>query len=362
MDDNEEVYSNGCVFEFGFWRGSHGERLSKPLQEFLEDDAVWPVELQNPDCYERKSKIGGVSSGSHEEMISGDTGRMKDLDLAREDVRDVMIRCYKWWISQSDCDGFRIDTFKHCEPSATSIFVNAIKEYTMSIGKSNFFVFAEIVDDDPALMRYLASNVTRASDDQMQEYPRLTTCLDFPLYYMLEDVLKGRAEPLRVIERYRRFQHYFRDYGNSGSYFLTIIDNHHQIGRSCFRFLHGDPDARIVKLGIGYLLTSMGIPCIYYGTEQCFEGGMQARDEYVRETMFGGPSGAFGATEGHFFNRQHETYQAISKLSEIRVAEPTLRHGRQYFLQTSKDFQTFDDPREHGEVFAYSRVLDATSL
>jgi glycosidase len=362
VNDEEMVYNEGQVFEFGFWRGADGGALDCPPEQFGDDDAVWPIELQRPECYKRQGRIGDMSSDSPDEMISGDTGDMKDLDLTREDVRDALIRCYKWWISQTDCDGFRIDTVKHAEPHATSIFVNAIREYTQSIGKHNFLLFAEIVADDDTLMKYLGKNTPNDGDPTKEEYPALKSCLDFPLCFALDDVIKRRAPAAVLKQRYEHFQHYFRDYSQIGEYYVTFADNHDQIHRPYFRLMHGENDCKIVVLTMGYLLTAMGIPCIYYGTEQCFNGGSEEDDDYVRETMFGSNWGAFGARDVHFFNQDQPAYKAIAAIANIRASEPALRYGRQFFRQTSNDGHQFNDPHDPGGIFAYARVLDSTSI
>lgn len=362
VDDSPMIYNHGEQFEFGFWRAADGTALKCPPEEFGEDDAVWPVELQNPECYKRKGRIGDMASGSSNEMISGDTEDMKDLDLTREDVRDAMIRCHKWWIAQTDCDGFRIDTVKHTEPKAMSIFVNSIREYAQSIGKHNFHMFAEIVAEDEVLMKYLGQNTPNRDEDPTEEYPALCSCLDFPLYFDLENVIKRKAPPSVLKERYEHFQHFYRDYGKVGEYFVTFVDNHDQMHRPYFRLMHGESDPRLATIAIGYLLTAIGIPCIYYGTEQCFNGGSDRDDDYVREAMFGCNWGAFGAREGHFFNEQHSTYQTIAAIARIRAAEPALRYGRQFFRQVSGDGQTFGDSKDPGGVFAFARVLDTTSI
>jgi glycosidase len=362
LNDEPIVFNNGQVFEFGFWRGCDGKPLGSPPEEFGDDDAVWPVELQRPECYKRQGRIGDMQSDAPDEVISGDTGDMKDLDLTRGDVRDILIRCYKWWIAQTDCDGVRIDTVKHAEPYAMSIFVNAIREYTQSIGKHDFLLFAEIVAGDDTLIKYLGKNTPNREDADAQEYPALRSCLDFPLCFVLEGVIKGEKPGTVLMERYEGFQHYFRDFSQIGEYFVTFADSHDQIHQPYFRLLHGQQDERIAILIAGYLLTAMGIPCIYYGTEQGFDGGSEEDDDYVRETMFGGEWGAFGAREGHFFNEGHPLFIAISALAKIRASEPALRYGRQFFQQISDDGHVFREPTTPGGVLAYSRVLDTTGI
>ena len=355
------VYNQGQRFEFGYWRGADGNQTESRPEEFGPDDAVWPIEFQDPDFYKRQGRIGDPVSAGDEEMISGDTGGLKDLDLTREDVRNAVICCYKWWIAQTDCDGFRLDTVKHCEPSAVSTFVNAMREYAQSIGKLNFLIFAEIVEDDQALTNYIGLNIVQNPSDKF-EYPMLSACLDFPLYFQLADVIQGKSSPRALAERYSWFQHYFRDFGRAGSYYVTFIDNHDQIGRFYFRFLHGDADPKLAVLGAGYLLTAMGIPCIYYGTEQCLDGGGAESDEYVRETMFGSPWGGLGIEQGHLFNEQHPAYKGIAAIARIRASQPALRYGRQYFQQVSLDGENFFDADQPGQLFAFSRVLDTSAI
>lgn len=58
----------------------------------------------------------------------------------------------------------------------------------------------------------------------------------------------------------------------------TFIDNHDQV-----RFLHEQPDYKLYQNAITYVLLSEGIPIIYYGTEQGFNGG---NDPYNREPLW----------------------------------------------------------------------------
>jgi len=145
-------YSNqsSAPFDFGFWR----ENAATP--NLQEDDAVWPIELQRPECYKRRGQIRNWSDP--EEAINGDFLSLKELDIRRADVLDALIKVYKYWIAAADIDGFRLDTVKHMESSATAIFCNAVREYARRIGKHNFFIFGEIVADDQTLQHYLGRN------------------------------------------------------------------------------------------------------------------------------------------------------------------------------------------------------------
>lgn len=110
-----------------------------------------------------------------------------------------------------------------------------------------------------------------------------------------------------------------------------------------------------------FLVSWPGYPCIYYGTEQGFDGA-GPDDSYVRECMFGGGWGAFNSTGGHFFNDQHQIYQQIAAITRIRQQQSTLRYGRQYFRETSSDGINFTHPVDGLCFLAYSRILDTEEV
>ena len=139
------------------------------------------------------------------------------------------------------------------------------------------------------------------------------------------------------------------------------MDNHDQMSRPYRRFLHRNPFSRQAVLAIGYLLTSQGVPCIYYGTEQGFDGGGD-HDSYVRECVFGGQWGAFDTTGHHFFNPEHPIYQSIANIAAIRQREPAMRYGRQYFREISGNGLDFGHPLDGKCTLAYSRILDSTEI
>jgi glycosidase len=256
-------------------------------------------------------------------------------------------------------DGFRVDTVKHMESSATAIFCNAVREYAECIGKQNFFIFGEIVGDDLTIQRYIGRNSRIPGTNE--RFPSLDAALDFPLYFVLEEVIKGFINPSHLRERYERFQTLYADHGEAGRYFVTFLDNHDQMSRPYRRFMHGNPFQEQALMAIGYLLTSPGVPCIYYGTEQGFDGGGH-NDSYVRECMFGSRWGAFESTGHHFFNSDHPLYRGISALSAIREREPALRYGRLYFREISSDGTRFGYPLHSHCTLAFSRILDTCEI
>jgi glycosidase len=352
-DSPSPDYNPDGPYPFGQWHKiSQGKELGP-------DDAVWPVELQDPDCFSRRGHIGDIGSCSGDECIRGDFFSLKDLNTDNPKTLDTLIRIYKYWIAATDIDGYRIDTVKHVDPSAMATFCNAMHEYATSIGKKNFLIFGEIAGGDDLLHEYVGGN--RPTIVGGVRYPNFDAVLDFPLYSVLDEVLKKQKPYLDLRNRYENFQHYFRDYSQASKYYITFVDNHDQPGRSGRRFLAGTEDPQMAVLAMGYLMCNVGIPCIYYGTEQGFNGSGET-DGAVREAMFGGKWGAFDTTGVQFFNPDHPIYKAIASIGAVRRDQMALRYGRQYFRQTSSDGKNFGWGPEVKNILAFSRVLDTQEV
>jgi glycosidase len=350
---DDAPYRKEGRYEFKEWH-----KISQST-DLTEDDAIWPVELQNPDAFKRKGSIRDIARADPDEAVNGDFFSLKELELRKPEVMDAMIQCYKHWIAIADVDGFRIDTVRNIEPGPMAVFCNAIHEYTERIGKMNFIIFGEIVGNDDLLHKYIGQNTPVKEDEE--EYPLFDAALDFPLYAVLDEVLKGTRPCVDLNNRYTWLRKYYREMGEAGKYYVTFVDNHDQGHRPFRRFLNGVNDDRLGVLGIGFLLVNLGIPCIYYGTEQGFNGGGDS-DVYVRETMFGGKWGAFDTQGVHFFNEKHSIYQGIARVAKVRAGEPALRYGRQYFREISGNGKDFGLPGESTCMLAMSRILDTTEI
>lgn len=345
-------------YDFGDWRK---ENPNNPIQ--WPNDAVWPEEFQNEDWYKRQGEIENWKDS--EQYLNGDFSNLKELDTPDSQVRKALIDVYKWLISKTDADGFRLDAVKHIETRFFSIFCSAIREYALSIGKKQFFIFGEVIGEDVLMDSYIGPNTPSPSGEF---FLGLDSVLDFPLFHVLPDVLKGFKSPECLKERYKKLRGTLSSHGLASRYYVTFIDNHDQSKR----FLFNNPYLDQVKQAMVYLFTSLGVPCIYYGTEQGFNGGdyrdkeTKQKDNYsdafVRECMFGGNWGAFKSVGVDCFNQNHELYKFIRKLSKIRKNEPVLRYGRQYFREVSEDSVNFSFPSNHPCFISYSRILDGDEI
>ncbi len=348
---------------FGGWRSSTGNSI--PNISNLED-GVWPEEFQNLEWYTRAGQISDNRWDPYDwedplhpdnEFRRGDFFDLKDLNLNRSDVLSAVIKVYQYWIALTDCDGFRIDTVKHVPWEASRDFCGAIHEYAESIGKENFLLLGEVTGGADLARDYLeifGRNIDAALD--IGEPPK-----------KLAETVKGFRTPQEFFEQF-----YGHDalgsHRETGRYHVSILDDHDMVGREKKRFsADNNIDDRYEQVAhaVGVQLTTLGIPCIYYGTEQAFDGQKpdftdENDDRYIRESMFGGTFGAFETKNCHFFDRDHPSYIKIAAIANIRNRKDdigkTLRRGRQYLRETSFLNRPFSFPPKQ-ELVAWSRIL-----
>jgi len=331
------------------------------------DAAVWPAEFQNPASF---TLHGHINNFDHfPEFLDGDFFTLRDLHhgtrvLANgEDQIDQYIvsptlvnlcEIYKFWIAFADLDGFRIDTVKHMDPGATRFFAGVIHEFAESLGKENFYLIAEITGGRDRA--YNTREVTGVDavlgiDDVQDKLEYLTKGFRNPADYfdLFRNSLQVRADS----------HVWFRDK------VVTMTDDHDQIrkGGNKGRFCAADRGGDLLIAMLGLNSATLGIPCIYYGTEQAFDGqgSGDGCDRYIRESMFGGPFGAFRTRGRHFFNEGHPAYQELRKMLALREKEPALRRGRQFLRPISGDGVNFGLPAMVGDrlrsVVPWSRIF-----
>jgi glycosidase len=346
------------------WRSGTGQSIQPPLEHV--EDGVWPRELQDVEMYTRAGAIGRWDPESWEDPLSPDTEfrrgdffTLRDLNLGRDDALSAAIKIYRYWIALSDCDGFRIDTVKHVPWDVSRHFCGAIREYAESIGKENFLLVGEVTGGGPMERSYL--DIFGRNIDAVLDIGDPST--------RLAGMVKGQVNAGRFFEQFQGHD-LLGSHRETGRYHVSILDDHDMVGRSKRRFATGNTiPARYEQVAhaVGTQLTTLGIPCIYYGTEQAFDGSEDLgggdgsdSDRYIREAMFAGPFGAFRTAGCHFFDPTHPTYRRIAAIARVRNRPDaiglTLRRGRQYPRETSFLSRPFAFPGP-GELVAWSRVL-----
>lgn len=358
--DGQPEYQKGKTFPVQGFRDEAGA-ANLPLAALGDDQfpdaGIWPAELQRTETFTKKGKI--IHWDDSPEFLEGDFESLKDIDHGYGITDDftpsqaliALTKAYQYWIAVADIDGFRIDTVKHMETGATRYFASVVKEFTMTIGKENFYLIGEIT-----------GGRSRAFDTL--EITGLDAALgidDIP--DKMEYMVKGYRNPLEYFSLFRNSELVHKE---SHSWFrnkvVTLFDDHDQVrkGSSKARYCANGSGADSLIAVIGLNLTSLGIPCLYYGTEQAFDGE-GGNDRYIREAMFGGAFGGFRSKNAHFFDENNKWYPEIARIIQVRNQHMALRRGRQYLRQISENGVDFGFPVFTGErmktIVAWSRIL-----
>ncbi len=377
--DYDVRYKNGKVFKIARWHDGG----DKDPADWTRDEGVWPRELQREEAWVRQGPMDPMSATAAEAK-DGDFMSLKKVNLQDGQTLSAIINCFKYWIAVAGVDGFRIDALRHVRHPAASDFVHGIREYALSVGKKNFLQLGEVADGDDEMRRYIGTNIELVSGsggshdpdsdpDSTGDYPNLDAVIDFEYHRRVIPVLLGEEPARQLDEMWQYRRDHFRDFGESGGHYLSYLENHDEGGRDRHRLLAGTyeqtpdgydrpgGDPRLAEMAAGVLLCGMGIPCLYYGFEQGFDGGSSETDTHVREAMFGGKWGAFDTVGQSFFDEEHPIYRFIAHACEVRRSEPALRYGRSYLRPISGDGENFGDPAHKG-AFAFARVLDVTEI
>ncbi|MFU8804676.1 MAG: alpha-amylase family glycosyl hydrolase, partial [Bradymonadaceae bacterium] len=267
-------------------RTSLGEAGPAPIRWVYmpEDNRVPPMPevFQNPDWYNRKGRvITPWGWDQREQVVLGDfPGGLKDIKTTLPEVRDEMVRIWTWWILETNADGFRIDTVKHVEDEFWENWAPRIRKNLADAGKKNFLMFGEIFDGNDELLGHYTKN------------NRLDSVFYFSHKFQIFDDIFKRGRPTTKIEELYNARQ--TNYGTQGhpngitdsngqplpptKALVTFLDNH-----DVARFLWNFDQVDALHAALIYLLTMDGIPCIYYGTEQDFNGG---NDPANRENMW----------------------------------------------------------------------------
>ena len=324
------------------------------------DGGIWPEELQNTSTYYRKGYIQNWEN--YPEYVEGDFFGLKNHFLGEggpgafqpSSALQTITETYKYWIAFADIDGFRIDTIKHMEWQATSHFVKEIHLFASSLGKNNFYLIGEITGGlEYAIDAFSATELDAALG--INQIPN-----------RLENCAKGTVDPKGYFDLFSNTQLLGE---NDNRWYqdnvVTMFDDHDMVSQSGnwkYRFAADKETAPLLLNALFLNTMTLGIPCIYYGTEQGFDGS-GGEDSYIRECMFAGKFGAFRTMGRHFFDTSTRIYVELAKMLKIRKEYRVLRQGRQHLRPVSKDGKTFAVPEKIGEgritaAVAWSRILN----
>ena len=238
------------------------------------------------------------------------TDYMIDMNQANPFLAKYLIQNTIWWVEYAGIDGIREDTYPYVNQKFMSHWAKAIlNEYP------NFNIVGEVWTGEPAYLAGFQKD-SKVRDDFETNLPAI---LDFGLRDSFARYLSG-SQGIYDIYKTIAQDYLYRDVDN----LITFIDNH-DIDRGMF-IANGDVNK--FKIALTILLTTRGIPQIFYGTEIGMnEGGHHGR---IRKAFPGG----FEGDERNAFQEEgrtveeNEIYNYLRKLIELRKTYNTLAKGK----------------------------------
>ncbi len=238
------------------------------------------------------------------------TNEMPDLNQADPFLSNYLIQNTLWWIESTGLDGIREDTYPYCDQKYLAKWAKAI---LTEFPKLN--IVGEIWTGIPV---FLSSFQTHSY------YPRkfdsnLPAITDYATHDVFTAFLKGTSGLNAIYEDFAK-DFIYADPNN----LVTFLDNHDNPRA----MLEAKGNAKKFKMALLMLLTSRGIPQIYYGTEIGMEGGLS--DGLIRTDFPGGFPGdkqnAFTA-DGRT-KKQNDIFNYVHNLLELRKEHKALSSGK----------------------------------
>jgi neopullulanase len=274
----------------------------------------WP-DYQNTSHREQAIFDIHASSKDREIMEAGwFVPHLPDLNLRNPLLATYLIQQAIWMTQTFQLDGWRVDTYKYCDPTFLNNLNAALEKEFPSITS-----LGEATVNSVAAGAYFCRNNLSVSWKS-----NLTGILDFPVCNaMLEALKKNYGWSDGVMNLYTTLAEdmLYKNPMNN----CIFLDNH---DRDRFYSLAGE-DFNNFKMGIGLLLTQRGIPHLYYGTEILMKNFKNPSDAMVREDFPGGFAGdvknkfmASGRTDS-----ENVAFDYVSKLANFRKTSSALTKG-----------------------------------
>ena len=265
---------------------------------------------------------------------------MPDLNQRNRLLADYLIQNSIWWIEYARIDGIRHDTHPYTDFNFLAKWNQRIlEEYP------DFNMVGEAWYPNAASLAWWQRN-SKINDKQTN----LKTVMDFNLmmaYNQAFDIHSTERNPWRKIYEVLAQDFVYEDINN----ILVFLDNH-----DTSRFLKADEtDLNRYKQALAFLLTTRGIPELYYGTEILMTGEKKDGDGNLRKDFPGGWQGdsinAFTAAGRTAI--QNEAHDYLQKLLQWRKTNPAVAKGK--LIHYAPDWQT--DCYVYARIYGENKVL-----
>ncbi len=237
-----------------------------------------------------------VNNDGHSEHYYGYFySEMPDLNFDNPKVKEEFVEIGKFWLTEMNVDGFRLDAAKHIFPT------------DRAADNHIFWVWfrGEMEKIKPEV--YLVGEVWSEAQEVAPYLKGLPALFNFDMGYAITSVVKAGKDTMNLIEKYKGIRDFYTsitpDFVDA-----TFLKNHDQ--NRILSELEGDEIRMRVAASI--LFTLPGTPYVYYGEEIGMKG--MKPDEYIREPFVWSQAGEDPA-QTTWAVPKYSTYEAVVPLS-----------------------------------------------
>jgi len=242
---------------------------------------------------------------------------MPDLDQSNPYLLTYLKQNAIWWIEYAGLDGLRIDTYPYNDKWHIAQWTKAIRDEYPNIN-----IVGECWQHRPSEIAYWQSGTVNFDGYDSYLPSVMDFCLTDQLFEAFNEADQGWDKGVARI-----YYSLVTDYVYANPYNLMVMLDNHDITRYS-ESVKNDVDN--YKLALSFLLTTRGIPQIYYGTEIMMEGSKSQGDGDIRRDFPGGwkndAKNAF-VREGRS-PKENEVFDHISTLLNWRRNNPVIHFGK----------------------------------
>ena len=284
-----------------------------PMEDWIN---TWPTYTQTNH---RKSVLQDPYVSELDKKIFTDgwfVPTMPDLNQRNPFMATYLTQNGIWWVEYLGLAGIRMDTYPYPD-------MDYMTEWTQKIMEEypNFNIVGEEWYQIPTIVAYW---------QQDKENPNgytssLKSLMDFPVQVtMVEALVAEETWSGGWIDLYEMIA---QDFVYANPYDLVVFPDNHDMSRI---FTQVNEDYGLFQLAIAFVMTTRGIPQIYYGTEILMDNSGTTDHGIIRSDFPGGWAGdkvnAF--TGKGLTDRQKDAQNFLKKLLHWRQKMPAVHHGK----------------------------------
>ncbi len=241
---------------------------------------------------------------------------MADFNQQNPFVATYLIQNSIWWIEFAGLSGIRMDTYPYSYKKFMADWMKRVnQEYP------NFSVVGEAWLGSPSQVAYWQQN--ERNHDGYES--NLDYIFDFPLKDALNQAfMEGNGWNTGVARIYETLSH---DFVYENPFHSVVFIDNHDADRIYTRL---GEDIRKLKMALAFLMTTRGVPQLYYGTELLMTGWEHDGHGHIREDFPGGWPG----DEVNAFSRegrtgdQNDIWDYIAMLNHWRKNKDVIHSGK----------------------------------